>query len=355
MKSINVAFAGAGNCAYSFSQFVAQAQAEPDSRLPGLMCHTLGGYRLADVRIVAAFDVDDEKVGRPLAEAFTAQTVTATAFTALDADGAAPVLPAPVLDGLDGPLGAVVAPAAAALEASAEQVAKGLVEHSVDVLVIALPTGSSRSIRMFAEAALATSTAVVNCTPAELARDAELSARFAEAGIPVLGDDLRSHMGATTLHTALVELALSRGLELDSSYQLNVGGNTDFLNLADSSRSASKFTSKSNALRAAGLSNADGVAGPTGFVPHLADTKLCFASVKGTSVLGSQVEIDIKLTVEDSPNAAGVIANAVRAAKTAHDRGLSGPVDAPAPLLFKSPPRGLPESEALAAFTEFTG
>ncbi|MCD9195209.1 inositol-3-phosphate synthase [Streptomyces albireticuli] len=353
MTAIRVALAGAGNCAWSFTQFAALAQADPDTRLPGLMCHTVGGYRLADVRVVAAFDVDAAKVGRPLAEAFTAPAIAATAFTELGGDRNAPVLPAPVLDGLTGPLGSVVQAATAARDATPEDVAKALVEHDVDVLVIALPTGASRAVRMFADAALAAGAAVVNCTPEELARDEDVSRRFADAGVVLLGDDLRSHLGATCLHTALIELMLSRGLELTSTYQLNVGGNTDFLNLADAGRSASKFTSKANALRAAGMTDVDGVAGPTGFIGHLGDSKVCFANVRAKSVLGSEVRIDIKLTVEDSPNAAGVIANAVRAAKTAADRGLSGKVDAPSPLLFKSPPRGLPESEARAAFLGF--
>lgn len=353
MNPIRVALAGAGNCAWSFTQFVALAQADPDTRLPGLMCHTVGGYRLADVRVVAAFDVDATKVGRPLAEAFTAPAISATAFIELGDDRNAPVLAAPVLDGLAGPLGSVVEPAAAARDATQEDVAKALVEHDVEVLVIALPTGASQAIRMFADAALAAGAAVVNCTPEELARDEDVRRRFADAGVVLLGDDLRSHLGATCLHTALIELLLSRGLELASTYQLNVGGNTDFLNLADAGRAASKFTSKANALRAAGMTDVDGVAGPTGFIGHLGDRKVCFANVRATSVLGSEVQIDIKLTVEDSPNAAGVIANAVRAAKTATDRGLSGKVDAPSPLLFKSPPRGLPESEARTAFLDF--
>lgn len=353
MEPIRVALAGAGNCAWSFSQFTALAQANPEARLPGLMSHTVGGYRLADVTVVAAFDVDAAKVGLPLAEAFTAPAISATAFTALGTDRDAPVLPAPVLDGLEGPLGAVVRPAAAARDARPEHVAKALVEYDVDVLVIALPTGSSRAIRMFANAALAAGVAVVNCTPEELARDAELRRRFADAGVVLLGDDLRSHFGATTLHTALIELLLSRGVVLSDTYQLNVGGNTDFLNLADARRSASKFTSKANALRAAGMADVDGVAGPTGYIGHLADTKVCFASIKATSVLGSGIEIDVKLTVQDSPNAAGVIANAVRVGKTAADRGLSGVLDDVTALLFKSPPHGLPETEARAAFLGF--
>jgi myo-inositol-1-phosphate synthase len=352
MKPIRVALAGAGNCAWSFSQFVALAQADPAAPLPGLMCPTVGGYRLSDVTVVAAFDVDEAKTGRTLAEAFTAPAISATGFTPLGADRDAPVLPAPVLDGLDGPLGAVVRPAAAARGVTQEDVAKALAEYGVDVLVIVLPTGASRAIRMFAGAALAAGVAVVNATPEELARDAEVRQRFEEAGVVLLGDDLRSHVGATSLHTTLIELLLSRGLVLSGTYQLNVGGNTDFLNLADSRRSATKFASKANALKAAGMTEADGVAGPTGFVGHLADTKICFASLKATSVLGSEVEIDVKLTVEDSPNAAGVIANAVRAGRAAADRGLAGTVDAAA-LLFKSPPRGLPESAARTAFLDF--
>ncbi|MFG3015666.1 inositol-3-phosphate synthase [Streptomyces cinerochromogenes] len=353
MKSIRVALAGAGNCAWSFSQFVAIAQADPDTKLPGLMCPMVGGYRLSDVHIVAAFDVDAKKVGRPLAEAFTAPTISATGFTRLGTDGDSMVLPAPLLDGLDGPLGAVVEQAAATRSATEEDVAKALVEWEVDVLVITLPTGASQAVHMFANAALAAGVAVVNATPEELARNEDIRSRFADAGVVILGDDLRSHVGATSLHTTLVELLLSRGLVLTSTYQLNVGGNTDFLNLADSTRSATKFASKANALRAAGMTDVEGAAGPTGFIEHLADTKVCFAHLQATSVLGSEVEIDVKLKVEDSPNAAGVIANAVRAAKVATDRGLSGVVDEASALLFKSPPHGLPESEARSAFLNF--
>ncbi|MGW6459214.1 hypothetical protein ACWF94_25375 [Streptomyces sp. NPDC055078] len=353
MKPIRVALAGAGNCAWSFCQFAAMAQTNPDARLPGLMCPTVGGYRLSDVRVVAAFDVDAAKVGLPLAEAFTAPAISATGFTPLGADRESPVLPAPVLDGLAGPLGDVVALAAAARDATQEDVAKALAEHDVDILVITLPTGASQAIRMFANAALAAGVAVVNATPEELARDADIRGRFADAGVVILGDDLRSHVGATSLHTTLIELLLSRGLVLASTYQLNVGGNTDFLNLADAGRSATKFASKANALRAAGMTDVEGVAGPTGFIGHLADTKVCFASIKATSVLGSELEIDLKLTVEDSPNAAGVIANAVRVGKAAADRGLSGTVNDASALLFKSPPHGLTESEARTAFLDF--
>ncbi|SCL20822.1 L-myo-inositol-1-phosphate synthase [Micromonospora pallida] len=353
MKPIRVVLAGAGNCASSFSQFVAQAQADPAATPPGLMCRSVGGYLLSDVRVVAAFDVDATKVGRSLSDAFATPVVSATAFVPLGADGDSPVLPAPVLDGLAGPLGGVVQPADAAQDARPEDVTKALIELEADVLVIMLPTGASRAIRMFADAALAAGIAVVNATPEELARDEALCRRFADAGVVILGDDLRSHLGATTLHTALLELLLSRGLVPSSTYQLNVGGNTDFLNLADPTRSASKFTSKANALRAAGMDDASIAAGPTGFIRHLADTKVCFLNITATSVLGSEVKIDVKLTVEDSPNAAGVIANAVRAARLATDRALSGAVNDACALLFKSPPRGLPEGEARAAFLGF--
>lgn len=354
MKTINVALAGTGNCAWSFSQFVALAQANPDVQLPGLMCQSVGEYRLSDVRVVLAFDVDAKKVGRTLSEAFEAPSVCATDFVPLGIDRDAPVLPAPVLDGLVGPLSAVVELAESARAATKEDVAKALVDFNVDVLVIVLPTGASEAIRMFARAALIAGVAVVNATPEELARDEGLCREFADAGIVILGDDLRSHLGATTLHTALVELLTGRGLIPMTTYQLNVGGNSDFLNLADPHRSVSKFRSKANALRAAGLTDLDFGAGPTGFVRHLGDTKICFVNLKAMSVLGSVVEIDLKLQVEDSPNAAGVIANAVRVAKVALDRGLTGTVNEASAMLFKSPPRGLPESEARSAFLKFT-
>ncbi len=353
MGHIRVAIAGAGNCASSFSQFVALAHAEPDAKLPGLMCESIGGYRLSDIKVVAAFDVDAAKVGMTLVEAFGAPTIVATRRAELGERWNVPVLPAPVLDGLAGPLSAVVQPAAAAEAASAESVAKALVDLGVDVLMITLPTGASQAIRMFAAAASAAAVGVVNATPETLARDPLIASQFADAGLVILGDDLRSHLGATALHTALLELLGSRGLEPVTTYQLNVGGNTDFLNLSDPGRSQSKRDSKANALRAAGLFDTDTGAGPTGFVRHLGDTKICFINVRARSVLGSEVQIDLKLQVEDSPNAAGVLASAIRAAKLAVDRGLIGAVNEACALLFKSPPHGLPESEARTAFLEF--
>jgi myo-inositol-1-phosphate synthase len=329
------------------------AQAHPEAQLPGLMCDTIGGYRLSDVNIVLAFDVDRAKVDRPLREAFAAPAISAVDFVDLGIDGDAPVLPAPVLDGLEGPLGRVVEVAESALRVQEEDVAKALVDLDVDVLAILLPTGSTEAVRMFARAAIAAGVGVVNGTPELVSRCPELSAGFEASGLAVLGDDLRSHLGATTLHTALLELLASRGLVSENTYQLNVGGNTDFLNLADSSRSASKFTSKANALRAAGVDDTDTGAGPTGFVRHLGDTKVCFLNLRAASVLGSVVELDVKLKVEDSPNAAGVLASAVRAAKAAQDRSLFGAVNDASALLFKSPPTGLPESAAKAAFLDF--
>lgn len=353
MNSIRVAIAGAGNCAYSFAQFVAMAQADPEAQLPGLMCDTIGPFRLSDVSIVAAFDVDEAKVGRTLEEAFAAPTVSATRFTRLGADAGAEVLPAPVLDGVDGPLGRTIRIADAAREATQEDVAKILVDREVDVLAILLPTGSTDAIEMFARSALDAGVSVVNGTPAELARSTELCEEFRNAGLALLGDDLRSHLGATTLHTALIELLTSRGLVPEHTYQLNVGGNTDFLNLADPQRSSSKFASKANALRAAGITDLDTGAGPTGYIRHLGDTKVCYVNIRAASVLGSTVEMDIKLRVEDSPNAAGVLANAVRAAKFAQDTGRYGAVSEASAMLFKSPPHGMPETTARASFVDF--
>jgi myo-inositol-1-phosphate synthase len=353
MNPIRVALAGTGNCAYSFAQFVAMAQAHPDVRLPGLMCDTIGPYRLSDVTIVAAFDVDEKKVGRTIRQAFTAPTISATSFFPLGADAGAEVFPAPVLDGVDGPLRQTIRIADAANATTAEEVAKHLADQEVDVLTILLPTGASHATQMFARAALAAGVSVVNGTPTELARRDDLSREFGSSGLTLLGDDLRSHMGATTLHTALIELLMSRGLVPQSTYQLNIGGNTDFLNLADSQRSSSKFASKANALFAAGVTDLDVSAGPTGYVRHLGDTKVCYLDIRAESVLGSIVEVEVKLKVEDSPNAAGVLANAVRAAKVAQDRGLFGTVNDASPMLFKSPPHGLPESLARAAFVDF--
>lgn len=353
MTSIRVAVAGTGNCAFSLAQFVAMAQADPSAHLPGLMCDTIGGYRLADVDIVAAFDVDAEKVGKPLRQAFGASTIAAVDVFDLGSAGDARVLPAPILDGLEGPLGRVVTAADATRDVNEQDVAKAMIDLEVDVLAILLPTGASDAVRMFARSAVDAGVSVVNGTPESVARCPELSADFAAAGLAVIGDDLRSHLGATTLHTALLELFASRGLVAQSTYQLNVGGNTDFLNLADSGRSASKFTSKANALRAAGFDDPDTGAGPTGYVRHLGDTKVCFLNLRAESVLGSIVEVDVKLKVEDSPNAAGVLASAVRAAKSAQDRGLVGAVNDASALLFKSPPSGLPESAAKAAFLDF--
>ncbi len=348
---VRVALAGVGSCASSLVQAVELDRGRPDT-MPGIMYAEIGGYRLSDVRFVAAFEVDGTKVGVDLAKAIFMPPTAAVAHLDVEPKGLA-VTPGPLLDGLEGHLGGVIEPHPECVRVGVEQVSARLADSGADVLVCVLPTGATAAVQAYAEAAARAGVGFINATPEPVAHEPALVRLFEEHGAALLGDDLRSHVGATTLHTALIELLQSRGLSITGTYQINIGGNTDFLNLSDPHRAAGKVRTKRSALQAAGIDASRVSAGPNGYVEYLGDTKTCFLRLEAASVLGSPLVMDVRLQVEDSPNAAGVLANAVRIAKVARDRGYAGVVDEVCPFLFKNPRTGASESAGRGMFTEF--
>ncbi|MBR0578694.1 myo-inositol-1-phosphate synthase [Bacillus altitudinis] len=351
MTKVRVAIAGVGSCASSIVQFVELAKEKKDT-LSGVMHDVIGGYQLSDVEFVAAFEVDQNKVGKDLSEAiFTKPTA---AVKHIDVPFFQVTVEAgPLCDGLEGDLSNCIQPHEHSLNMKTHEVTQRLKDVQADVLVCFLPTGSFEAVRVYAEACAHAQTAFINATPEPVANDPEFVKMFEESETPLLGDDLRSHLGATTLHTALIELLKSRGIDITNTYQLNVGGNTDFLNLANPMRSTSKQKSKRKALFASGIDASEVAAGPNGYVSYLGDHKVCFLRLEGNSVLDSDISLEIRLQVEDSPNSAGVIANAMRVAKAAKDMNHSGVIHDVCPFLFKSPPIGQVDSESLRLFNEY--
>jgi myo-inositol-1-phosphate synthase len=350
VNEIRVALAGVGSCASSLTQAVSMAR--EGGPMPGVMFDRIGPYGLADIRFVTAFEVDAGKIGLDLAEAIGTAPTVAKMHTHVDSVGTA-VEAGPLLDGIEGNLVGVIKPHPDSLDLPIERVTERLRETRADVLVCLLPTGSTRAVQSYARSAALAGVSFVNATPEPVAHDVDLVKLFSEKNVALLGDDLRSHLGATTLHTSLIELIQSRGLQIRNTYQLNVGGNTDFLNLADPERAVSKRASKRNALQAAGIDARNVAAGPNGFVEYLGDTKDCIIRIEASSMIGSALTLDVRLQVEDSPNAAGVLVSAIRLAKVAADRKQGGVIDEVCPMLFKSPRRGARESEGLQMLTDY--
>lgn len=350
MEAIRVAIAGVGSCASSIIQLAASARR--GGELPGVARPVLGGYGVGDIEFVAAFDVDRRKVGLDLRDAALACGNAASTFVDVPEQGVR-VQAGPLADGLEGRLERVIEAHPDALVAGPEEVAAELRRCDADLLLCFIPSGSTRAVRMYAQAAAAAGVAFINATPELVARDPYFQELFHDSKSQLLGDDIKSMMGATTIHSALIELLQSKGIEVTGTYQINVGGNSDFLNLSDAQRSASKVSSKRTALAGAGIDAEQVLAGPNGFVDYLGDTKVCLINLVGRNVLGSPISIDLRLQVEDSPNAAGTMIDAVRIAKLARQNGVYGVVAQPCAMLFKSPPHPVSNSESVRDFESF--
>ena len=348
MQSIRVAIIGVGNVACSLAQAISSAS---ESDGVGVVHPVLGGYRIDDIEIVAAFDVDRRKVGLPLAEAlFTAPNCT-TRYT--DVTARIPVTCGTLADGVGSTLRDVVDISPEAETVSVDDVACVLKLANVSVVVNFLPVGSYQATRDYAEAALRAGAAFVNCIPETIARDADWQERFAAARLPLLGDDIKSQLGATAVHRALLDLCRAKAARVVRTYQLNVGGNTDFQNMTDPARSASKRTSKIASLAAITDPGVPVDAGPSGYVSSIGDNKVAYIHIDGELLLGMPFSMDLRLQVEDSPNAAGVALDAIRAARVALDRGRAGTVPEACGLLFKAPPRQSGDREAADEFAAF--
>ncbi len=338
MGRIRVAIAGVGNCASSLVQGVRYYErADPADVVPGLMHVELAGYHVRDLEFVCAFDVDAEKVGTDLSKAIFSSQNNTIRFCDVDHLGIE-VLRGPTLDGLSSYYREVVE------ESPAEpcDVVTALRASRADVLVSYLPVGSEEAQRFYAEAALEARVAFVNAIPVFIASDPVWAKRFTDAGVPIIGDDIKSQVGSTIVHRVLTRLFEDRGTALDRTYQLNVGGNMDFRNMLDRDRLESKKISKTQAVTSqmedAVLSPDNIHIGPSDHVPWLQDRKWAYIRMEGRNFGDVPLNLELKLEVWDSPNSAGVIIDAVRCAKVALDRGVGGPLIGPSAYLMKSPP-----------------
>lgn len=334
---IRVAVVGVGNCAASLVQGVEYYKDAPDDqKVPGLMHVRFGDYHVSDVQFVAAFDVDAKKVGLDLAEAISASENNTIKIADVPETGVT-VQRGPTLDGL----GMYYRETIEESEAEPVDVVAALKQAQVDVLVCYLPVGSEDAARFYAQAAIDAGVAFVNALPVFIAGTPEWAEKFTAAGVPIVGDDIKSQIGATITHRELAHLFEDRGVHLDRTYQLNVGGNMDFKNMLERDRLQSKKVSKTQAVTSntsAKLAERDVHIGPSDYIQWLDDRKWAFIRLEGRNFGDAPVSIELKLEVWDSPNSAGVIIDAIRAAKIGLDRGIGGPLLSASSYFMKSPP-----------------
>jgi myo-inositol-1-phosphate synthase len=349
---IRVAIAGVGNCASSLVQGIEYYRdADPTDTVPGLMHVELGGYHVRDVEFVTAFDVDAAKVGLDLGKAIFASQNNTIRFSSVGELGVQ-VLRGPTFDGL----GKYYRQTVEESPAEAVDVADELRRARADVLVSYLPVGSEVAQKHYAQACLDTGVAFVNAIPVFIASDPEWARRFTEAGVPIVGDDIKSQVGATIVHRLLARLFEDRGLVLDRTYQLNVGGNMDFKNMLERERLESKKISKTQSVTSQldnGIAADDVHIGPSDHVPWLEDRKWAYIRLEGRNFGDVPLNVELKLEVWDSPNSAGVIIDAVRCAKIAKDRGIGGPLLGPSAYFMKSPPVQYHDDEAHQMVEDF--
>jgi myo-inositol-1-phosphate synthase len=344
-RKVRVGLVGVGNCASSFVQGLAHYGATGENAPPpGLMNADLGGYRVGDIEVVSAFDVAKGKVGRDVAEAIFAPPNNTHRF-AEPAPTGVKVRRGPTLDGLGRYLRDEI-------EESPERpakVAEVLADSGTEVLVSYLPVGSQQAAEFYAEQALQAGCALVNCMPVFIASNPAWATLFERHGLPIIGDDIKSQVGATIVHRMLANLFRERGVRLDRTFQLNVGGNADFQNMLERERLESKKISKTRAVESqldAPLEPGCMHIGPSDFVPWLTDRKLAYIRMEGTAFGGAPLSLELKLEVWDSPNSAGVVIDAVRCAKLGLDRRLAGPLIGPSSYFMKSPPQQFTDQEA---------
>lgn len=345
MSDIRVAIVGVGNCASALIQGVEYYKdAEPEVSVPGLMHVVFGEYHIRDIKFVAAFDVNQNKIGEDLAEAIFVDPNSCAKIAEVPPLGVE-VSPAPVLDGVAEHMKKTFQPYQNQ-EVKLEDVVEVLRETEADMIVNYLPVGSHKATRFYAQAALHAGCAFVNCIPEFIASDPEWSNKFEDRGFPVAGDDVKSQLGATILHRNLVELCLDRGVKIEETYQLNLGGNTDFLNMTAEDRLKRKRISKTEAVTSLVPYDMPTRIGPSDYVPFLGDKKVCHMLLKGRKFGDKPVAVNLRLEVEDSPNSAGVVVDVIRAVKIALDRKIAGALTSISSYAFKHPPTRVPDSIA---------
>jgi myo-inositol-1-phosphate synthase len=349
---VRVALIGVGNCANSLLQGVEYYKDAPDDQfVPGLMHVNLGGYHVRDIEFTAAFDVTTDKVGKDLADAIWARPNDTIKFSDVPKTGIT-VSRGMTHDGLGKYISQVVTKA----EGETDDVVGILRDTKTDVVVNYLPVGSEAATKWYTEQVLEAGCAMVNCMPVFIAREAYWQRRFEEKGLPIIGDDIKSQVGATITHRVLTSLFRERGVRLDRTLQLNIGGNSDFLNMLERERLESKKISKTNAVTSMldyDLGEKNVHVGPSDYVPWLTDRKWAYIRMEGSSFGDVPLNIELKLEVWDSPNSAGIVIDAVRVAKLALNNGVAGALEGPSSYLMKSPPKQVPDDEAYEATESF--
>ena len=356
MGSVRVAVVGVGNCATSLIQGVHYYRdASPEQTVPGLMHVELGPYHVRDVEFVAAFDVDDKKVGKDLSEAINASENNTIKICDVPTLGVE-VQRGPTLDGLGKYYRETIEESAA----EPVDVVQALKDSGADVLVSYLPVGSEQADKFYAQCAIDAGVAFVNALPVFIASDPVWAKKFEDAGVPIVGDDIKSQIGATITHRVMAKLFEDRGVTLDRTYQLNVGGNMDFKNMLERERLESKKVSKTQAVTSnlhgelAGKTSDRNVhIGPSDYVAWLDDRKWAYVRLEGRAFGDVPLNLEYKLEVWDSPNSAGIIIDAIRAAKIAKDRGIGGPIHAASTYLMKSPPIQMPDDQGRERLEQF--
>ena len=352
MSKVRLAIVGAGNCASSLVQGLEfYKDADPTDTVPGLMHVDLGGYHIRDVERVAAFDVDAKKVGTDLAEAIVSEPNNTIRFAEVPPTGVT-VQRGPTFDGL----GRYYRETIAESELPPVDVAKALRDAQADVVVSYLPVGSEQAAKHYAQAALDAHVAFVNCLPVFIASEKAWAQRFVQAGVPIVGDDIKSQVGATIIHRVLTKLFEDRGVKLNRTYQLNFGGNMDFMNMLERERLTSKKVSKTQSVQSQMRKKLDKQnihIGPSDHVPWLEDRKWAQIRLEGQAFGDVPLNVELKLEVWDSPNSAGIVIDAVRCVKLALDRKIAGPLIGPSAYFMKSPPVQFSDDAAREMVEEF--
>ncbi|MDP6043700.1 MAG: inositol-3-phosphate synthase [Dehalococcoidales bacterium] len=352
MGKINVAIIGVGNCSSSLVQGVHYyGQTKENQSVPGLMHINLGGYHISDINFVAAFDIDKNKVGKDLSEAIYASPNNTFKFCEVPASGVT-VQRGMTHDGLGKYLSQIIQKA----PGPTADISAILKETKTDVVINYLPVGSEEATKWYIEQVLASGCGLVNCIPVFIAREKYWQKRFVEKGLPVIGDDIKSQVGATITHRVLTKVFRDRGVRLERTYQMNFGGNTDFYNMLERERLESKKISKTNSVTSQldyKMNPNDIYVGPSDYVPWLEDRKFCYIKMEGRTFGDVPLNLELKLEVWDSPNSAGVVIDAVRCCKLAMDRGLSGELVGPSAYFMKSPPIQYSDDEAHRMVAKF--
>jgi myo-inositol-1-phosphate synthase len=360
-KNIRIAIVGVGNCASALIQgiefYKERSQTSPEREVLGLMHLDLAGFKPWDIEVAAAFDIDRRKVGRPLKEALFAKPNCTSAISPCLNDSAVTVFMGEVLDGMSEHM--MDYPEDRTFIVANEKscnVEKVLRDSGTDILVNYLPVGSDQATRFYAEACLNTGVSFVNCMPSFIVSQLEWATRFEKKGIPAVGDDIKSQLGATIVHRALARLFQERGIRLDRTYQLNTGGNTDFLNMLNRSRLRSKKISKTEAVQSqleVPLEAENIHIGPSDYVPWQNDNKVCFIRMEGRGFGEIPLNLELRLSVEDSPNSGGMAIDAIRCCQIARERGIGGPLSSISAYAMKHPPVQYPDHTARAMVEEF--